>query len=77
MSSSRMISVKSKQLQSDLGVKTSKSAKRKLLKFGLHIMDQEFVSRAEWDQLIEAKLSSTPPGSGDDWTKDTPFEGIE
>ncbi len=51
-----VISIKSKVLQAELGVKTYKGAKEKLIRdFGVTIIDHEYISIRELESIVEAK----------------------
>lgn len=73
------ISIKSAQCQASLGVTTPKSARRKLLRFGAQIIDGEYVSIKQLDELLESKLKKNPTfQSNVDWnTKGTAFEDLD
>lgn len=53
-----VISVKSKALQADLGVRSVRGARDKLIRdFGVTIIENEYVSVKELEQKVELKLS--------------------
>lgn len=60
-----VISIKSKDLQRELGVKTYKGAKEKLIRdFGVTIIDHEYISVRELERIVDTKLRkvSSPGG---------------
>lgn len=79
MSHLPMISYKSKLAQAELGVDTAKSAKRKLLKYGVRLIDGEYVSRQQLEQLTHQKLETEKAAApkqdtAADWLSGSPFE---
>ena len=53
-----IISVKSPSLQDALGVTTTKSVKRKLLCLGVKLIDDEYVSCKQLDEILDRRLES-------------------
>jgi hypothetical protein len=74
-----MISIKSKQLQQWLGVTQTRSAKAKLLRFGVPIIDGEYISLQQWQAVLESKTNTMKPAaptSGKDWLSGSSFEDL-
>lgn len=75
-----MISIKSEVLHLALGVQTVRSARRKLLAFGVTIIDGEYVSMEQWQELVEKKIKQNTAAdyeSSMDLVKGSSFEDFK
>jgi hypothetical protein len=75
-----MISVKSKELKNAFGCSQTRTVKAKLIRFGLTIIDDEYISVQQWQALIEMKLNTKSAAHFDqspDWTAGTTFENLK
>lgn len=74
-----IISIRSKELQSRLGVTTTRSVRRKLQKFGAVIVDGEYVDENELAHLMATKRRQATDSAGSaptDWVKGSSFEEL-
>jgi hypothetical protein len=67
-------SIKSKELQEELGVTNGSAAKRKLLRLGVTIFDKEFIDVRELARIAEERIAGKKQPLSEEWKNNTPFD---